>query len=217
MQLCSERLLHLAFVCLRALLTGTNSASACRDLCHVLCSLLLHSPQRYVGVYAGMCGLLTLLNSSKAELSVFNLCLAGSCRVASTLATWQSVRMVPATCMGSLFLILLLVLNQSPEPSAVCFAFFLLLGFIGWRASLMFVRHIYRVSGFCPVRIAASTRKLIDPAAWPCRPLNVSDDTVSQPFSGQSRKYWRGPLTALRQTEGARSCCRSEQGPCTDV
>jgi hypothetical protein len=26
----------------------------------------------------------------------------------------------------------------------VCFGFFLMLGTVGWRASLMFVRHIYR-------------------------------------------------------------------------
>ena len=27
----------------------------------------------------------------------------------------------------------------------VCFGFFLMLGTVGWRASLMFVRHIYKV------------------------------------------------------------------------
>ena len=97
MQLCSERPLHLAFIGLRA--TDTHTASACRDLRHVLCSLLLHSPQRHVRLYAGMCGLLTLLNPPKAGLSVAKLCLAGSCRVASTLATWQLVRVVPAKCM----------------------------------------------------------------------------------------------------------------------
>ena len=111
-QLCSTRLLNIAFVGLRVLLADTNTASACRNLCHVLCSLLLHSPQRHVGLHAGMCGLLTLLNSPKAELSVAELCLAGPCRVASTLATWQLVRMVPAKCMGPLLLKVLLVLNQ---------------------------------------------------------------------------------------------------------
>ena len=28
----------------------------------------------------------------------------------------------------------------------VCFGFFLMLGTVGWRASLMFVRHIYKVN-----------------------------------------------------------------------
>lgn len=28
----------------------------------------------------------------------------------------------------------------------VCFGFFLMLGTVGWRASLMFVRHIYKVT-----------------------------------------------------------------------
>lgn len=30
--------------------------------------------------------------------------------------------------------------------AVVCFAFFLMLGSVGWRASLLFVRSIYRVS-----------------------------------------------------------------------
>lgn len=35
--------------------------------------------------------------------------------------------------------------QPSQHPCAqVCFAFFLMLGTIGWRASLLFVRHIYR-------------------------------------------------------------------------
>lgn len=29
--------------------------------------------------------------------------------------------------------------------AVVCFGFFLMLGTVGWRASLMFVRHIYKV------------------------------------------------------------------------
>lgn len=32
--------------------------------------------------------------------------------------------------------------------AVVCFGFFLMLGTVGWRASLMFVRHIYKVHGF---------------------------------------------------------------------
>jgi hypothetical protein len=37
-------------------------------------------------------------------------------------------------------MLLLLLLPQ------VCFGFFLMLGTVGWRASLMFVRRIYQVS-----------------------------------------------------------------------
>ena len=32
--------------------------------------------------------------------------------------------------------------------AVVCFGFFLMLGTVGWRASLMFVRHIYKVHNF---------------------------------------------------------------------
>lgn len=32
--------------------------------------------------------------------------------------------------------------------AVVCFGFFLMLGTVGWRASLMFVRHIYKVFDF---------------------------------------------------------------------
>jgi len=37
----------------------------------------------------------------------------------------------------------------------VCFGFFLMLGTVGWRASLMFVRHIYKVtSGFAVLYVS---------------------------------------------------------------
>ncbi len=39
----------------------------------------------------------------------------------------------------------------------VCFGFFLMLGTVGWRASLMFVRHIYKVTpGFAVLEAVQS-------------------------------------------------------------
>jgi len=42
----------------------------------------------------------------------------------------------------------------------VCFAFFLMLGSVGWRASLLFVRSIYKVSATCLPAMAAAVRWL---------------------------------------------------------
>ncbi len=99
--------------------------------------------------------------------------------------------------------------------SAVCFAFFLLLGFVGWRASLMFVRHIYRVG---PQLLSSAHSCIHVTLDWscccpPCRPSSVSNETQSNHFLVKSENN----TTAHIQIEGARCCCRSEQGPCTDV
>lgn len=40
--------------------------------------------------------------------------------------------------------------------AVVCFAFFLMLGSVGWRASLLFVRSIYKVSATCLPATAAA-------------------------------------------------------------
>jgi hypothetical protein len=64
--------------------------------------------------------------------------------------------------------------------SVVCWAFFLMLGTVGFRASLMFVRHIYR----CGRRslALASPVSLCNSCLWPtaCIPSGHDDPTRSR-------------------------------------
>ena len=55
--------------------------------------------------------------------------------------------------------------------AVVCFGFFLMLGTVGWRASLMFVRHIYKVRSFAMKRTQADKPEHL----YPCNIAFCSD------------------------------------------
>jgi hypothetical protein len=56
--------------------------------------------------------------------------------------------------------------------AVVCFAFFLMLGSVGWRASLLFVRSIYKVRRVgCRVGLAFGQGGHGYQAGWYCLPV----------------------------------------------
>ena len=65
--------------------------------------------------------------------------------------------------------------------ACICYGFFIMLGTVGWRASLMFVRHIYKVMCRVNLRNLSNCQSrqvrsgVLTSSRYVCRPSNAND------------------------------------------